>query len=171
MSTANSPRLLFFSEIATACPEKEAAVLIVTSGNVVKQGRLQPVPSFLGAINDNRPSIFWSVIVPELNDKCLVSRRARPNMAHRVIHGDSGSIVIDARTNVVYGHVVASNPLGEIYISPIGATLEQIQSHFPGSKVSLPDPLTLLTGLATFGHETIGSTFQLLTYLDQLLQS
>ncbi|WXC54064.1 hypothetical protein SNK03_000069 [Fusarium graminearum] len=77
-------------------------------------------------------------------------------MAHRVTHGDSGSIVIDARTNVVYGHVVASNPLGEIYISPIGATLEQIQSHFPGSKVSLPDPLTLLTGLATFGHETIG---------------
>ncbi|EYB24177.1 hypothetical protein FG05_11657 [Fusarium graminearum] len=78
-------------------------------------------------------------------------------MAHRVTHGDSGSIVIDARTNVVYGHVVASNPLGEIYISPIGATLEQIQSHFPGSKVSLPDPLTLLTGLATFGHETIGN--------------
>ncbi|CAG2011415.1 unnamed protein product [Fusarium graminearum] len=94
--------------------------------------------------------------IPELNDKCLVSRRARPNMAHRVTHGDSGSIVIDARTNVVYGHVVASNPLGEIYISPIGATLEQIQSHFPGSKVSLPDPLTILTGLATFGHETIG---------------
>jgi hypothetical protein len=66
---------------------------------------------------------------------------------------------------------VASNPLGEIYISPMGATLEQVQSHFPRSKVSLPDPLTLLTGLASFGHETISSTFQLLTYLDQLLHS
>ncbi|KAF5230979.1 hypothetical protein FAUST_9546 [Fusarium austroamericanum] len=92
MSTANSPRLLFFSEIATACPEKEAAVLIVTSGNIVKQGRLQPVPSFLGGTNDNKPSIVWSVIVPELNG---------------LTHGDSGSIVVNARTNVVYGHVVA----------------------------------------------------------------
>ncbi|KAM0295064.1 hypothetical protein ACHAPM_011125 [Fusarium culmorum] len=92
-----------------------------------------------------RPNAFMSTanspLFPELNG---------------LTHGDSGSIVIDARTNVVYGHVVASNPLEEIYISPIGATLEQIQSHFPGSKVSLPDPLTLLTGLATFGHETIG---------------
>ncbi|KAF5532738.1 ankyrin repeat domain-containing protein [Fusarium phyllophilum] len=156
MSTANSPCPLFFSGIATACPEKETAVLIVTSGTVIKQGRLQPVPSFLGGINDNRPSIVWNVIVPELNG---------------LTRGDSGSSAIDARTNVVYGHVVASNPLGEICISPIGATLEQIQSNFPGSNVSLPDPLTLLTGLATFGHETIGSTFQLLTYLDQLLQS
>ncbi|KAF5588576.1 ankyrin repeat domain protein, partial [Fusarium subglutinans] len=111
MSTATSSRPLFFSEIATACPEKGTAVLIVTS-----------VPKLTGLTN-----------------------------------GDSGSIVIDARTNVVYGHVVASNPLGEIYISAIGATSEQIQSHFPGSKVLLPDPLTLLTGLATFGHETMGN--------------
>ncbi|KAF5962446.1 ankyrin repeat domain-containing protein [Fusarium bulbicola] len=122
MSTANSPRALFFSEIATACPEKETEVLIITSGNVIKQGTLQPIPSFLGGINDNRPSIVWSVTIPELN---------------RLTHGDSGSIVIDARTNVVYGHVVASNPLGEIYISPIVATLEQIQSHFPGSKFQI----------------------------------
>ncbi|KAI6762305.1 hypothetical protein HG531_002858 [Fusarium graminearum] len=157
-STTSMPNDVFHEDYLTSAPQEgmiETQAMFLSSMNKVYR-RLQPVPSFLGGINDNRPYIFWSVIVPELNDKCLVSRRARPNMAHRVTHGDSGSIVIDARTNVVYGHVVASNPLGEIYISPIGATLEQIQSHFPGFKVSLPDPLTLLTGLATFGHETIG---------------
>ncbi|KAF5577128.1 nitrogen regulatory area [Fusarium pseudocircinatum] len=50
LSTEDSPCLFFFSEIAVACPEKETAVLIFTSG---------------------------------------------------LTHGDSGSVVIDARTNVV----------------------------------------------------------------------
>ncbi|PTD06106.1 Nitrogen regulatory protein areA [Fusarium culmorum] len=90
-----------------------------------------------------------------IETQAIVSFLAEPDLTWRtgLTHGDSGSIVIDARTNVVYGHVVA----------PIGATLEQIQSHFPGSKVSLPDPLTLLMGLATFGHETIGKYTRLVT--------
>lgn len=83
MSAGNSPVPLFLSEIATALPEKETAVLIITSGNVIKLGRLQPVPSFLGGINDNRPSIVWSVIVPKLNGKCLICLQIRPNTANR----------------------------------------------------------------------------------------
>ena len=57
-----------------------------------------------------------------------VSFPVKSGLTRRVglTHGDSGSFVMDARTNVVYGHVVASNPLEETYISPIGATLQQI---------------------------------------------
>ena len=55
--------------------------------------------------------------------------------------------MVDAATNVVYGHVVAFNPLGEIYVVPMSATVKQIQSVFQTANVRLADPLPLLTSL------------------------
>jgi hypothetical protein len=77
------------------------------------------------------------------------------------------------QTSVVYGHVVASNPLGEVHISPLAATLEQIKSCFPNTTVSLPDPLPLLASLASFYLETKQDVkaFEILTRLDWLIQS
>lgn len=48
-------------------------------------------------------------------------------------------MVIDLNTNEVYGHVVASNPLGEAYVVPLLATLDQIRESFHTEDVSLPE--------------------------------
>lgn len=52
--------------------------------------------------------------------------------------GNSGSLVVDARTHSIYGFVVAANPFGEIHISPLAGVLEQIRTYFPGLTVRLP---------------------------------
>lgn len=64
-----------------------------------------------------------------------------------MIRGDSGSIVVDAVTNTIYGHVVGSNLIGEVYISPYAAVFEQIQGGFPGSAVAIPEPISTLANL------------------------
>lgn len=64
--------------------------------------------------------------------------------------GDSGSIVVDATTKTIYGHVVGSNPIGEVYISSYAAILEQIQHRFPGSAVAIPEPISTLACLIDF---------------------
>lgn len=53
--------------------------------------------------------------------------------------GDSGAIVIDSLTHEVYGHVVGSNPLGEVYVSPYIEILRQISLAFPRQLVSFSD--------------------------------
>ncbi|CZT44162.1 uncharacterized protein RSE6_04296 [Rhynchosporium secalis] len=69
--------------------------------------------------------------------------------------GDSGSLVVDVTTNEIYGHVIASNPLGEGYVVPLIATMGQIKEFFGTDDVSLPQPLPLLSRLTTFYFETL----------------
>ena len=59
-------------------------------------------------------------------------------------------MVIDLNTNEIYGHVVASNLLGEVYVVPLVATLGQIKEFFRTDDVSLPEPLPLLSRLTEF---------------------
>lgn len=61
--------------------------------------------------------------------------------------GDSGSLVVDAASSTIYGHVVGSNPIGEVYISPYAAIFEQIQHRFPRLAVTIPEPISTLAGL------------------------
>ena len=87
--------------------------------------------------------------------------------------GDSGSVVIGANSpNFVFGHVVGSNPLGEVHVSPLEATMNQIMGLLETTHVSLPEPLPLLSGLATY-HLGKGDdyAFELLSYLDDLIQT
>lgn len=64
--------------------------------------------------------------------------------------GDSGSLVVDAVANTIYGHVIAANPMGEIYISPYIDVVQQIQRRFPGRLVVLPEPISTLKNLIQF---------------------
>jgi hypothetical protein len=49
-------------------------------------------------------------------------------------------LVVDVETLEVYGHVVASNPLGEAYVVSLQATLDQIRIAFAAKELALPDP-------------------------------
>ncbi|KLP12055.1 uncharacterized protein FFB20_09249 [Fusarium fujikuroi] len=148
----------FFSSTPGSLPEEETPVFIVTSNQRVLRGLLQPVPSFLGGITRKVQAEYWTVVL---------SRGA-------ALHaGDSGAIVIGAGSPIlVFGHIVASNPLGEVYVSPLGATMSQIAGLLATTHVSLPEPLPLLTGLASYhlGKED-DYAFELLKYLDECIQA
>ncbi|KAI8675927.1 PH-9 domain-containing protein [Fusarium keratoplasticum] len=148
----------FFSSTPGSLPEEDTPVLIVASKQRVLCGMLQPVPSFLGGITRKGQAEYWTVVLSKGGALCT---------------GDSGSVVIGGNSpNFVFGHVVGSNPLGEVYVSPLEATMNQIMGLLETTHVSLPEPLPLLSGLATY-HLRKGDdyAFELLNYLDGLIQT
>ncbi|KAF4333055.1 serine threonine kinase [Fusarium beomiforme] len=110
------------SEVARVRPKHETPVFIITSGATPQRGFLEPGISLLGGISGKTPSELWTVI---LCDDCRLKK------------GDSGSVVVDASSYTVYGHVVGSNPMGEVYVSPYHGIFQQIERHFPGNTVGL----------------------------------
>ncbi|KAF7898908.1 uncharacterized protein EAF01_008121 [Botrytis porri] len=53
--------------------------------------------------------------------------------------GTSGAWVIDANSNRLYGHVVASDVFNRIYVAPISDSFENIRSHLSAVSVTLCD--------------------------------
>ncbi|KAF5715467.1 ph domain-containing protein [Fusarium mundagurra] len=149
---------VFFSSTPGNLSEEEIPVFIVTANQRVLRGLLQPVPSFLGGITRKVQAEYWTVVL------------SRGSLLHP---GDSGAIVIGADSPIlVFGHVVASNPLGEVYVSPLGATMSQIAGLLETTHVSLPEPLPLLTGLASYHFRKEDEyAFELLKYLDDCIQT
>jgi len=50
-------------------------------------------------------------------------------------------VVIDQNTHAVYGHVIGSNPMSQVYVVPFKYIIEQIKLTFGTSAVSLYDPI------------------------------
>ncbi|KAF5596358.1 hypothetical protein FPCIR_4013 [Fusarium pseudocircinatum] len=53
--------------------------------------------------------------------------------------GDSGSWVVDAKTSVLYGHIVSTDAFGEAQVMPIRSTLDSIKVHMNATRVFLPN--------------------------------
>ncbi|KAL9043390.1 MAG: hypothetical protein Q9214_003423 [Letrouitia sp. 1 TL-2023] len=47
-------------------------------------------------------------------------------------------VIVDERTDEVYGHVVASDIFGEVYVAPLKETLKQVEEVLGADSVSLP---------------------------------
>jgi hypothetical protein len=71
-----------------------------------------------------------------------------------VADDESGSLVVDEHTLSIYGHVVASNALGQAYVSSFPDTVRQIQNVKEGATVTLPSPETLLANLQSYYENT-----------------
>ena len=71
-----------------------------------------------------------------------------------IIDGDCGSLVVNQESLEVYGHVVASNPLGEAYVVPLRNTMYQISHAFGAKETSLPKPGVLMANLAAHYSKT-----------------
>jgi len=70
-------------------------------------------------------------------------RSSLPNLTKKRVGlevGDSGSIVVDAGSDMIYGLVIGANPMAEIYISPFVDIMNQVQCYFPHARISLPEP-------------------------------
>ncbi|KAH8909440.1 hypothetical protein BR93DRAFT_392112 [Coniochaeta sp. PMI_546] len=130
-----SPALLrptFLFRVAELQPMQETRVLVITGRILPLEGVLQPGTSVLGGCSGKTPSTMWTLILDERDG---------------LVKGDSGSLVVDARTHAIYGHVVGSNPIGEVYVSPYSAVIDQIRTQFQASTVTIPDPITTLSSL------------------------
>ncbi|RYP44145.1 hypothetical protein DL768_009380 [Monosporascus sp. mg162] len=69
---------------------------------------------------------------------------------HTVVDGDSGSWIVDPESLEVFGHVIASDILGDIYVVPICDAFKDIKKCLNCSSVTLPtaDDIRRATSLA-----------------------
>ncbi|KAJ1331847.1 hypothetical protein MN608_05310 [Microdochium nivale] len=118
----------FITDMAHKLPTKEVDVYILHQTRV-SRGKLQPAPALGAGLGRGAWGESWIVI---------------PENGERLSPGDSGCIVVDCHTHQLYGHVTATNPLGEIYITPFVQVAQQIEKLLLHT-VKLPDPLSSLT--------------------------
>ncbi|KAI4947573.1 hypothetical protein J4E91_006393 [Alternaria rosae] len=113
-------------------PIEEKSVHILTSSSI-KQGTLLP-----GIVNISGLSGrgHCNVHIVSIGD------------SDGIVAGDSGSLVVDAQSSVAYGHVVATNPQGYVYVVPLHTTIRQMKAFFGTANVRLPEPLHLLSRIA-----------------------
>ncbi|CAM6005192.1 unnamed protein product [Sphagnum balticum] len=87
-----------------------------------------------------RPNVFYSEDNPA-DPKFLTRLSATPETSGVLV------FMISGETLEVYGHVVASNPLGEAYVVPLQNTFSQIRDALGAKEVSLPSPGPLMENL------------------------
>ena len=68
--------------------------------------------------------------------------------------GDSGAWVVDVMTNCVYGQVVASDVLGEGYVIPFVAILQQMKRKLQASQVSIPNQFQIMHLIIKMAEES-----------------
>ena len=59
-------------------------------------------------------------------------------MVSELLPGQCGAWVVDAETDALYGHIIASDSLGETYVVPIQSTFRDIERSLNATSVSLP---------------------------------
>ncbi|KAK4188570.1 hypothetical protein QBC35DRAFT_451066 [Podospora australis] len=123
---------VFISRIGEFQSDRNTPVYIVTSPSTPQTGILLPGTTFLGSINGSRPSNVWTL---SLDENKVVAK------------GHSGAVVVDATTHEALGHIIGSNPLGQVYVSSYSAILEQIRRHYPERVANLPAPIDTLMQL------------------------
>ncbi len=77
-----------------------------------------------------------------------------------ILSGESGSVVVDSKTNKVYGHVVGSGSRGHAYVVPMVHVLQQLRDHFPavGHELANPDALRASAGKGKAVPDPRGTT-------------
>lgn len=79
-------------------------------------------------------------------------------------------MVIGADTLTVYGHVTASNPLGEVYVSPLRDTINEIQTYM-GRDVTLRRPTQIAARAIPLGPLSQGGVVVKTALLYMLVRS
>lgn len=130
------PRKIVLGSYEPSPPHHLARVYIVSSIRGILWGDLVIEPTFLPSPPGRQSCEVWTVIpgVRAAQPVCLsVSSTRNLNETNHclnlgIISGESGSIVIDRVSHVIYGHIVASDPFGNGYFVPLAQTMEQISA-------------------------------------------
>ncbi|CZR66334.1 uncharacterized protein PAC_16235 [Phialocephala subalpina] len=129
-------------------------VIMISGVSGIRKGIILPGCSFIGNTPGHDMSEAWVV---DFQD------------SRGVADGDCGSLIVSAETMKVYGHVVAANPLGQAYATPIRDTFEQIRIDLGAVNVSIPDPLRLLASLQI--HYNLANQLKAADSIESLLIS
>ncbi|KAI1656948.1 hypothetical protein F4813DRAFT_362428 [Daldinia decipiens] len=104
-------------------PSKQRHVRIITSHHTESKGTISPIPTYISNQRDNHDLCeVWTVSL---------------TYGRGLEIGDSGSLVVDEETYEAYGHVIAVDPMGRIFVIPLVNTLSQIQGLFGTMDVDL----------------------------------
>ncbi|KAF5714697.1 RNA-binding protein [Fusarium mundagurra] len=126
------------------------SVYMISGLNGTRKGCLFSGLSELGPLQDRSPCRAWKMILD--SDQGLEP-------------GECGSIVVDQTTFDIYGHVIGSNIIGDVFVVPLSDTIEQIRVAFNATTVTLPSQ-NLLLPLRNISEDTM--TTQARLSLNQL---
>ncbi|SCV28748.1 uncharacterized protein FFB14_01966 [Fusarium fujikuroi] len=137
LDSMSSPVLLH--QVSKQLPSHTTSVYMISGINGTRKGRLFSGLSELGPLQDRSPCKAWKMILD--SDQGLEP-------------GECGSIIVDQATFDIYGHVVGSNIIGDVFVVPLSDTIEQIRVAFNATIVTLPSQ-NLLLPLRNNSEETM----------------
>ncbi|RDW63395.1 hypothetical protein BP6252_10940 [Coleophoma cylindrospora] len=115
----------FLTRLSGNTTASKVPVFMISGVSGTRSGLMLNRNSYVGGQPGERLCQTWNVILSD---------------SASVIDGDCGSLVVNQETLEVYGHVIASNPLGEAYVVPLQNTFHQIRDALKAREVSLPSP-------------------------------
>ncbi|KAG4273761.1 hypothetical protein FPRO04_01402 [Fusarium proliferatum] len=127
LDSMSSPVLLH--QVSKQLPSHTTSVYMISGINGIRKGRLFSGLSELGPLQDRSPCKAWKMILD--SDQGLEP-------------GECGSIIVDQATFDIYGHVVGSNIIGDIFVVPLSDTIEQVRFAFNATTVILPSQNLIL---------------------------
>ena len=125
-------------------------VLLLSGTGGVKSGTLSTSLSFLMMGPGKAFTKTYTLVLPHSSGKNpLVELMLVCQLITIVLNaGDCGSWVVDESTCEVYGHVVASDAMGDTYVVPLNATLRDMEEKLAAAAVVLPTEADIHTWLA-----------------------
>ncbi|KAF7923939.1 hypothetical protein EAE99_006600 [Botrytis elliptica] len=124
----------FFRTLSAIPKTSDVNVFMISGVSGTRKGVMLNNKSYIGGKPNEDLCQAWNVILSDSD--C-------------VIDGECGSLIVDQESLEVYGHVVASNPLGEAYVVPLQDTFQQISNSLEAKDLSLPNPRVLMERLVT----------------------
>lgn len=73
--------------------------------------------------------------------------------------GSSGSWVVDEYTDEIYGHIVADDPCGDIFVVPFTDMLDDIKRAFSAKEVTLPTTIDVFSHISRNNSRTLRQAF------------
>lgn len=126
------------SSVSSHAPSQNRHVFIISSRGPAINGIIRPIPSYIGGTWSSLTSEVWTVELADADGKKSDPVSWQNSLIETVIRrGDSGSLVIDASDHKVYGQVIATSPLQDVYVVPLRDILHQIEEFFQEGNASL----------------------------------
>ncbi|KAF5578379.1 RNA-binding protein [Fusarium pseudocircinatum] len=137
LDSMSSPVLL--RQVSKQPPSHTTSVYMISGINGTSKGSLFSGLSELGPLQDRSPCRAWKM---------------RLNSDQGLEPGECGSIVVDQTTFDIYGHVIGSNIIGDVFVVPLSETIEQIRVTFNATTVTLPAQ-NLILPLCSISEDTM----------------
>ncbi|KAF5571106.1 RNA-binding protein [Fusarium pseudoanthophilum] len=127
LDSMSSPVLL--RQVSKEPVSHTTSVYMISGINGTRKGCLFGGRSELGPLQNRSPCRAWKM---------------RLDSEQGLEPGECGSIVVDQTTFDIYGHVIGSNIIGDVFVVPLADTIEQIRVAFNATTVTLPSQNLIL---------------------------